>query len=158
MTSRGLWTAGVHVNMANVGFPNGSGSAQPGVSGPPEPGCLFPHLFPPSDCLCICFRSVQSVRCVCVCVRSGSFKHCSKSIALIKGITSQKREKKTQAALRSSVKLEKSELYKANVCHIANDNTVERLLEQQQKENHTDRRKERVLRFHNLTSFLSVPC
>lgn len=91
-------TAGVHVNMDNVTFPNGSGLAQPSMSSkPPEHGCLFLLLFSPSDCLCIYFRSVQFVRCECV--RSGSFKHCSKSIALIKGITSQKREKKNHKLL-----------------------------------------------------------
>lgn len=37
-----------------------------------------------------------------VCVRSGSFKHCSKSIALIKGITSQKREKKKKTKKTTS--------------------------------------------------------
>lgn len=84
----------------------------------------------------------------------GSFKHCSKSIALIKGITSQKREKQethTQAALRSSVKLDKSEIYKANVCHIANDNTRKRFLEQ--KNNIAAKTKERALRFHYVTRF-----
>lgn len=41
MTSTGRWTTGVHVNMANVTFSNGSGSARP--TGPSEPGCPLPH-------------------------------------------------------------------------------------------------------------------
>lgn len=72
----------------------------------PSPGApTFPGLSP-SDCLCIylvCTGGVYG--------RSGSFKHCSKYIALIIGITSQKRQKKkqtTQAAVRSSVKLQKA--------------------------------------------------
>lgn len=54
------------------------------------------HLSP-SDCLCIYFESVQFVRCVCE--RSGSFKHCSKSIALIKRhhFTDKRERNKTQA-------------------------------------------------------------
>lgn len=78
----------VHVNVANVTFPNGSGSARPGPAlrvrrgnwslGASPPFTI--HLSP-SDCLCI-YLSLYSLRGVCV--RSGSFKHCSKSIALIK--------------------------------------------------------------------------
>lgn len=119
--------------MANVTFPNGSGLAQPSMSfEPPEHGCLFLLLFSPSDCLCIYFRSVQFVRCECV--RSGSFKHCSKSIALIKGITSQKREKKKNTScFEEQCEARKSEIYKANVCHFANNNTIERLLELRKK-------------------------
>lgn len=71
-------------------------------------------------------------------MRSGSFKHCSKSIALIKKASlHRKKEKEIKhklfffSFLRSSVKLEKSEIYKANFCHVANDNTIERLSEQQ---------------------------
>lgn len=122
-----------------------------------SPGRLLPRSFSPSDCLCIYFESVQ----VCVCVWGpGSFKHCSKSIALIKGITSQKKEKQethTQAALRSSVKLDKSEIYKVNVCHIANDNTRKRFLEQ--KKNIAAKIKERKERYVFTMSpgFVSVP-
>lgn len=64
----------------------------PGQTGPPEPGCLFPPFI--SLPLIVCAFIFSLYRLWGVCVRSGSFKHCSKSIALIKGITSQKREKK----------------------------------------------------------------
>lgn len=45
------------------------------------------------------------------------------------------------------MKLEKSEIYKANVCHIANGNTIERLSERQQKENIPAKIKERKERY-----------
>lgn len=63
----------------------------------------------------------------------------------------------TQAALRSSVKLDKSEIYKANVCHIANDNTRKRFLEQ--KKNIAAKIKERKERYVFTMSpgFVSVP-
>lgn len=61
-----LWTTRVHVNIAGLTFPNGSGW--------PSPTCQPRHLsldarspvhLSPSDCLCIYFESIQFVRCVC---------------------------------------------------------------------------------------------
>lgn len=93
ITWTGPWTTGVHVNVANVTFPNGSGSARP--SSTCQPGRLSRGAYPPFSLpliVCAFILSLYSLRGVCV--RSGSFKHCSKSIALIKGITSQKNKTK----------------------------------------------------------------
>lgn len=68
MTSTALWTTRVHVNVANVTFPNVSGSARLGPTCQPgrlSLGAYIPIHLSPSDCLCIYIESVQFARCVC---------------------------------------------------------------------------------------------
>ncbi len=88
----------------------------------------------------------------------GHSKHCSKSIALIKGITSQKREKKKHKLLWGVVwSLKKRDIQSKCLSHCKQQYhreafraTTEKIIPAEIKE--------RALRFHNLTSFLSVPC
>lgn len=143
MTSTGRWMTGVHVNMANVTFfkwlwlSTANRAAWAWVPTPPS-------ISLPLIVCAFIFFSLYSLRGVCV--RSGSFKHCSKSIALIKGITSQKRGEKTQAALRSSVKLEKAR-YTEQMFVTLQTTIPERLSERQQKKDKPAKIKERKERY-----------
>lgn len=133
-----------------------------------EPGSVFNlgacsiiHLSP-SDCLCIYIESIQLVRCVCE-VRVIQTLQQFYCFDKRHHFTEKRREtKETQAALRSSVKLEREKYTKQMFVTLHNDNTIERLSEQQGNRTyriHTYAKiKERKLRFHNLTSFFSVPC
>lgn len=114
--------------------------------GPSEPGCLLPASISLPLIVCAFILSLYSFA-RCVCEVRGSFKHCSKSIALIKGITHNKdKKRKTEAAFRSSVKLEKARYTEQMCCHIANGNTIEKLFHNNKKE-HTGKRKERKERY-----------
>lgn len=108
VNSTGLWTKGVHVNVASATFSNSSGS-------------LVPVPLSISLPLIVCAFVLSLYSLWGVCVRSGSFKHCSNSIASIKGITSQKRGGKNRntSCFEEYCEAWKSKIYKANVCHIA---------------------------------------
>lgn len=136
----------MHVNVANVTFPNGSGSERPGPTCSPcrlSLGACSPLSLSPSDCLCIYFESVQFVRCVCE-VRV--IQTLQQVYCFDKRHHFTEKRGKTQTALRSRVKLERAR-YTEQIFVTLQTTIPERLLEHQQKTDKAAKIKERKERY-----------